>query len=145
MRLWLSKVASYPVVWALTSFEPIPVYRGSVRNAVKTIELSIAVMKEEDNILLFPENPRATSEGTYKKTGVGDFFTGFANIGKMYYKSTGRCTTFYPIFADQKKRTFRIGEGIRYNSGNSARKEKLRIANALRAAMDEMSEICKNT
>ena len=57
----------------------------------------------------------------------------------MYYRKTGKCPTFYPIFADKRRRTFTIGEGIRYQPDSPPREEKLRIARELEAAMQQMA------
>ena len=44
-----------------------------------------------------------------------------------------------PIFADKRRRTFTIGEGIRYQPDSPPREEKLRIARELEAAMQQMA------
>ncbi|MDL2236166.1 hypothetical protein LJC07_08560 [Christensenellaceae bacterium OttesenSCG-928-L17] len=121
------------VLYILQSLDPIPVYRGTMREVIKTIQLSVDAMEYEDNILLFPENP---GEGQYKLEGVSQFYSGFVTIGAEYYKRTGNATTFYPMYVNRAKRTLTIGEGIRYDTENSKAKEKDRIVEALHNWME---------
>ena len=125
----LAKAVSPIVVWALSSFDPIPVYRGSTRDVVKTFSLSIACLNAGDSILLFPENP----EETYQEQ-VSAFYKGFANLGRLYYKRTGNKLTFYPVYASKRQRELRIGEGVRYDP-DGGKKEKDRIVDTLEARM----------
>ncbi len=140
MKRWLTRLLAALGRWAFGAFDPIPVYRDELRSIFKTFNLSVAAMQAEENILLFPENPQKTQDGRYESGDVGSFFTGFAHIGKAYYIKTGKCTTFYPIYSDKKKRIFQIGSGIKYNPEHTQAEEKRRIAEELNRAMKEMAE-----
>ncbi len=129
LRRALVAVISPVVVWALSSFDPIPVYRGSTKDVIKTFSLSIACLNAGDSILLFPENP----EDTYQAQ-VSAFYKGFANLGRLYYKRTGNKLTFYPVYASKRQRELRIGEGVRYDP-KGGKKEKDRIVGMLEARM----------
>ena len=131
----VSKALSPIIVWALNSFDPIPVYRGVSRSIIKTFSLSIACLNAGDSILLFPENP----EEEYGET-LNAFYTGFANLGRLYYKKTGKEVTFYPVFASKRNRVLRIGEGIRYDS-NNGKQERDRIVTILEQRMQEMQSL----
>ncbi len=130
------KAAGPVLIWAMNSVEPIPVYRESGRGVVETMKLTVEALEQEDNILLFPENNIKT--GGYKEL-PGEFFTGFAHIGKEYLKKTGLDITFYPMYADSKKRIIFIGEGVKYDRNNHPAKEKERIAGYLKQKMDELA------
>ncbi len=121
------------ILFVLQSLDPIPVYRGTAREVVNTMRLTVDAMEYEDNILLFPENP---GEENYKQQGVSDFYSGFASIGAEYYKRTGHCTTFYPVYANKGKRTLTIGPGIRFHAENGRREERDRIVAELTAWMN---------
>ncbi|MDD3920026.1 MAG: hypothetical protein PHO41_02460 [Eubacteriales bacterium] len=128
------------VCWVLRGLDPIPVYRSGMREVIKTIKLTVDAMEYEDNILLFPENAHAEGEpGQYKEEGVSVFFSGFAAIAQEYYKRTGSCTTFYPIYANKKKRTLTIGEGTRFDPNNGKNEEKQRITQYLHDWMEAQS------
>ncbi len=129
LRRWIPKALSPIIVWALGSFDPIPVYRGAQMNVVKTFMLSIECLAAGDSILLFPENP----EHTYGKK-VSDFYEGFAHLGRLYHKKTGKRLTFYPVYASSKRRELRIGEGVMYDPAGGDM-ERTRIVETLEQRM----------
>ena len=129
LRRWIPKVVSPVVIWALRSFDPIPVYRGATTGVIKTFSLSIACLNAGDSILLFPENP----EDTYEEQ-VSAFHRGFANLGRLYYKRTGNKLSFYPVYASKRHHVLRIGEGVRYNP-KGGKYEKDRIVETLEMRM----------
>ena len=126
-----------PVVYVTNSLDPIPVYRGGIKDVLMTIRMSVDALKEEDNLLLFPENPsKAFGEGEkYPTEGAAEFFTGFAQIGVDYYRATGRCTTFYPLYINKKLRTMTFFDGVTYDCKNQKSAEKQRIAKHLHDSM----------
>lgn len=132
----IAKSISPIIVWALSSFDPIPVYRGTARNIIKTFSLSIECLSAGDSILLFPENP----EEEYEEN-ISTFYKGFANLGKQYYKKKGEKVTFYPVHASKRNHVLRIGAGIKYNPDNG-RDERDRIVRALEQSIQRMQ--CKD-
>ena len=133
LRARLPRMFAPFILFVLQSLDPIPVYRGTAREVVNTMRLTVDAMEYEDNILLFPENPGGEN---YRQQGVSDFYSGFASIGAEYYKRTGHCTTFYPVYANKSKRTLTIGPGIRFNADNGRREERDRILTELSAWMN---------
>lgn len=141
----IAKCLSYPVVWAMNSFNPIGVERDNLRQVMTTFNDTIAALKESDNILLFPERPAkkvlAGKETVIHSTdSVGNLFKGFAKLGDMYWKETGRCLSFYPIYADKAGKTFKIGEAVVYEPTNNVNDERDRIASELKCRMDTLSK-----
>ncbi len=135
LRKLLPRILSPIIVWALRSFDPIPVYRGAQANVIRTFTLSIECLAAGDSILLFPENPAHTYE---KK--VSDFYEGFANLGRLYYKKTGEQLVFYPVYASSKKRELRIGEGVRFDPAGGVN-ERSRIVEALERKMRTLESV----
>ncbi len=133
LRARLPHLIAPIILFVLQSLDPIPVYRGTAREVINTMRLTVDAMEYEDNILLFPENP---GEQNYRQQGVSEFYSGFASIGAEYYKRTGHCTTFYPVYADKFKRTLTIGPGIRFNAEKGRREERDRIVAELNAWMN---------
>lgn len=125
--------------YILTAMDPIPVYKGNLREVITTINLTVQAMQQGDNIMLFPERPDVAynSDG-----GVDRFYSGFAEIGASYYTKTGKSTTFYPVYISKKKRKLFIGEGIKYDVTAPKAEEKRRIANLLHERMQNMSNDC---
>ncbi|MEZ4357989.1 MAG: hypothetical protein R2876_05100 [Eubacteriales bacterium] len=131
----ISKIPKYiaPLMLKIMdSTEPIPVYRDSGRDIIKTIRLTVDAMEFEDNILIFPENPTINDPNSqFPEYGVAEFYTGFFTIAEQYYKRAKKCTTFYPIYVDKKKHTLTFGTGIKYNPKNIRSEEKERITSYL--------------
>lgn len=135
----LPRILAPFILYVLTSLDPIPVFRGNMREVLSTLRLTVDAMEYGDNILLFPENPNNNEDGHYKLDGVSPFFQGFANIGSDYYKRTGGCTVFYPVYVDKTEKTITIGEGITFDPNNKRNIEKQRIVDYLYAWMSKQS------
>ena len=135
--LW--RVAGPILIWALNSVEPIPVYRrDSARDVLKTINMTVSVLQEKDNILIFPEDPAKSPDGHYASSGISPFFTGFVSVAKQYYKKTGKAIKFYPIYLNSEKRTITFGGGVAYNPEGT--NEADRVCGLLMSAMRNMAE-----
>lgn len=139
VKKFIAKALSPIIVWALRSFDPIPVYRGAGRDVITTFTLSVECLNSGDSILLFPENP----DEEYGER-VNKFYSGFANLGRMYHRKTGKSVTFYPVYASKKNRILRIGEGIRYDPENREG-ERDRIVAALQRRMVELQRLDEGT
>jgi hypothetical protein len=131
-------IATPVAIWILNSVEPIPVYRGSVRETIKTMKLSVTALMEQDNILIFPEDPRKSENGKYAQSGVSPFFTGFVHVAKFYYAQSKKAITFVPVYANPKKRTITFGEGVKFDPNNKDH-EDVRVCNLLMEQMNKMS------
>lgn len=139
-KMRVARALARPVVWGLNSCNPIPVERDNLRNVMSTFHLTIDSLREGDNVLLFPERPHKATLGdrqtvVHETDTVGEMFTGFANIGKMYHDATGKSLRFYPIYTDKRRHTLRIGDPITYDPSTPHKEEKERIAHDLREAM----------
>lgn len=128
-------------LFVMRSVEPIPVYRNNLREVMTTLKQTAKVLEEDDNVLIFPENPIQGEEGgQYPEEGVASFFTGFVHIGTEYYKNTGRTITFYPMYVCKKNRTITFDFGVTYNPKAPRSKEKERIVSYLYDRMQRMAE-----
>ncbi len=136
----LCAIVSIPACWALNSFEPIVVSRQSLRGVMKTLHDTVDAMTAGDNVLIFPENP-ALTENEYTHGKLGEFFTGFTQIGKLYYDKTGEKPLFYPVYANKKAHTLRIGAPVEFSPEAPAKEERERISSALHEAMSALSKM----
>ena len=135
LKRLLTRICTAFISRVFADMNSIPVYRDSLKDVAKTFAVSAEALLK-DNVLVFPENPGKESDGKYKTDGsVSDFFTGFAHIGAVYYKKTGRCVTFYPVYADKTEKTLTIYPGILFNGQANVKEEKQRIAEEIRWCM----------
>uniref|UniRef100_UPI0037DC65E5 lysophospholipid acyltransferase family protein n=1 Tax=Methanomethylophilus alvi TaxID=1291540 RepID=UPI0037DC65E5 len=144
-KMRIARLLAGPVTWALNSFNPIPVEKNNLRNVMTTFDDTVKVLSEGDNVLIFPERPRKVNRGDKMTVelltdSVGRLFTGFANIGRLYYETTGKCLRFYPIYASKRNHTFRIGQPVVFSPDNDPHDEKQRIADLLHDKMLELAE-----
>ncbi|MDD4493188.1 MAG: hypothetical protein PHV32_02360 [Eubacteriales bacterium] len=139
LRDRMGKIMGPVVTWAMKSTNPIPVFRKGGRKALLGIELSVDALEEDDNLLIFPENPLKTSG--YVSEGVGEFFSGFVNIARDYNTRTKKSVTFYSVFANKSNRTLSMSKGITFDPSAPFREEKERITNYLHDAMVELSNM----
>ncbi|NLD51615.1 MAG: hypothetical protein GX650_01855, partial [Clostridiales bacterium] len=126
VRKFLLGIFSPLLAHILQGADPIPVYRGGGKNILKTFQVTVETMEAMENVLVFPEMPVA-EDGAYDSEGVGAFYTGFCAIAERYYRRTGRCTSFIPLYANPRKRTLNIGQGMRYDPDNPKTEERERI------------------
>lgn len=130
------------VCWALNSFNPIPVVRGASRDVMSTLNESLNALEEGDNILIFPEKPKALSglAEDADATTLRTFYTGFAHIGKMYFDRTGKSLLFYPLYSDRSHRMFSIGEPVLYDPTMEPHESKRELAEQLQLRLEELSK-----
>ena len=145
MQHRLAYLVAGPVTWALNAFNPIAVERGSNRRLLKTFNDTIEALQESDNVLIFPERPVSIIDEDadsflHSKEQLGDLATGFASIGRLYFRQSGRCISFYPMYISRKERILKIGKPIVFNPDNNPHDEKQRLSNELRLAIKDLSD-----
>ena len=127
------------VCHVLNSFDPIPVRKGDPRKSVETVIRSVEALERGENLLIFPEKP----DDRYDEESYKEFHTGFAALGRAYFKHTGRKLRFYPVFSDSKTRRMVIGKPVTFDPSEESRAEKLRISSELQASMTELKSLCR--
>lgn len=138
------RLVTRPVCWALNSFNPIPVERGSSRAVMSTFEASVEALRSGDNILIFPERPsRRTRSGEGKSDSSHEelrgFFTGFAHLATMYHERCGKNLLFYPLYSDSRRHLFCIGDPVEYDPSLPSRESKQQIAAQLHERMTALA------
>jgi hypothetical protein len=136
-KFWRKHIPSHLkniVIYVMNSMHPIPVYRNGVREVIDTFNRTVEALEQGDNILLFPEKG-----DTYASIGVSSLYTGFAQIGSLYFEATGKRIKFYPIYISRRNQVMRIGDCVTYDSTNSKAEEKQRIAESLFSTMSSMA------
>lgn len=127
-------------VWAMDQLESIPVFRNTPSKLNVTMRMSVEALQAGDNLLIFPENPDADYQGHgYARGKVGTMFTGFATIGHLYWRRTGKRCRFLPVYAHQRSRTITFGDEILFDPDRPLSEECERIA---AEATRQMEAIC---
>lgn len=109
----------------------VAVYRDS--RVISTFRETVGLLKEDKNILIFPEKNETHNNILYK------FQESFVDVAKLYYKRTGTELTFVPMYIAPKLRKTYIGKGITYNGKSNTDEERTRIAQYLSSEITEMA------
>lgn len=122
-------------VYVLTQAGMIPVDRNQSSKLITTMRQSIASLQEGHNLLIFPE----TGLPEYSLTSVTPFFPGFAVLGRLYHRKTGRTLRFCPCYIDEQHRLIRLGETVSYDPEADPKTEPNRVSDELNRRIREMA------
>lgn len=126
---FLSKLVAKLLPPLLLKEKPILVYRNSAK-IFETFKESMNTLKEGKNLVIFPECPRRFSEF------VNEFYDGFVDVARFYYKETGKCINFYPVYIPPTIRKICVGKPIAYNPLINPKEERKIIAQYLTKSID---------
>lgn len=110
----------------------IAVYRDG--RIISTFKDSMRMLQEGKNLLIFPEKDEKYNNILYQ------FQENFIDIARIYYKKTGICLTFVPLYIAPKLRKMYFGKGIVFQPENAIEEERRRIASYL---ADEITSIAR--
>lgn len=113
--------------------ECIPVWQGE--RLLDTYRLSLEALVQGRSLLIFPEDPKQPMHELYRMT---PFYRGFARLGEMYYKETGRLLRYIPLAVHPDARKLKVGGSVLYNPANDPVRERNRIRNVLEAIIHDL-------
>lgn len=135
---WYSNILNYTVPYPVALILP-PIMRGSdpieVHHDAKvmsTFKQSLEVLQNNRHIVLFPEKPLDFSQ--YSQS----LYEGFVNIARLYVKKTNKPLNFYPVYIDQKNKTFNVGKPVIASTCDKIELQKLEIGKQLENALKVM-------
>lgn len=120
---WFWRIVSYLMAPIFPFFfknaDTIPVYRDT--RVVSTLKNTVKALEEGKNVVIFPES---FEEGNNVMNKLNE---GFVDIGKLYYKRTGKLLAFVPMYiAPTLKKTY-IEEPIYFNPSQPIKEERERL------------------
>ena len=111
----------------------IPVYRD-VR-FVSTLKKTINMLVEGRNILIFPE----CHEGC--NNIINRLQDGFVQIARLYYKRTGICLTFVPMYISPELHRCYFGKSVIYDPASESEEERRRITDHIATEITRIGRI----
>lgn len=108
------------------------------RRLKSTINKSIEVIKEGDNIVIFPED---SSKGYFKE--LTNFFAGFALLGETLLKK-GIDVDVFVCYFNRDKKACLVDKPIKYSKLKQQYQDKKLIANALLSRCNELGKTDPN-
>lgn len=115
----LSYLIAPVAVCVFNNARTIEVYHDA--RVLNTFKKSIRMLKEGNNLLIFPEKGETNNNIVYQ------FQENFVDVAKLYYKKTGIEITFVPMYVAPKLKKLYIGKGIVFNGENDIKEERKRI------------------
>ena len=109
--------------------------RNQPSTLISTMRQSIAALEEGHHLLIFPE----TGLPEYSLTSVTPFYPGFAMLGRLYSRKTGRILRFCPCYVDEQHHRIRIGEMVAYDPEADPAKETERVSEELNRRIRSMA------
>lgn len=132
---WFFKIASYVItplsVLIFNNANTIPVYRD--RRIIETFKISTTALDEGNSVIIFPECAEEYNNIIY------NFQTGCLDIGKFYYKKSGKELNFVPLYIAPRLKTMYIGKPIKYSHSVNPKEEKDRICKYLMKEITDMA------
>ena len=92
------------IVYVFRAIESIPVYTAP--KILITYKKTIQTLKEGKDIYVFPESPEYDDNCKF----VQKFHTGFTGFMKEYYRETGKCIKFYPLYVCHEHHVISVGK-----------------------------------
>jgi glycosyltransferase involved in cell wall biosynthesis len=124
---WLSRVMAKAIAATLVRImhftHPVPVYREKPDQIIETFRQSMDILKNGENILIFPENGDSDSYSAE----VNQFYDGFIYLAKLYYRQTQKSLVFYPVSINPESHMISVGRMVRFNPFTEYKLESERI------------------
>lgn len=92
---------------------------------LSTFKETVSHLNFGENILIFPEKDEKQNNILYQ------FQENFIDVARLYYKKTGRCVTFVPMYIAPKLKCAYCGSGIVFNPDAPISQERSRISASL--------------
>ena len=135
-RNWLCTKIAHMGCGTLARLGVIPVDRNQPSTLISTMRESLRALEAGQNLVIFPE----IGLPEYSLTSVTPFFSGFATLGRLYYRKTGKALRFCPCYIDEQHHQIRIGETVSWNPENpDASAETERVSETLNQRIREMA------
>ena len=132
---WLCQKVAKLAIRVLGRFGVIPVNRRQPSRLISTMRQSVAALEAGEHLLIFPE----TGDPEYSLTSVTPFYSGFATLGWLYYRKTGKILKFCPCYVDEQHHQIRLGETVSLRPETDPREETERVSEELNRRIREMA------
>lgn len=128
---FLSKIIGALLPSLLRFENVIPVYHDS--NIVKTFKQSVKALKDGNDLIIFAESPQRYTPY------VNRLQPGFVDLAKLYYRRSGKCLRFYPMYVEKKNAVISIGTPIVYDPEQLMEEQREQITAYLADEIDRLA------
>ena len=132
---WLFKIASYLIaplaVCIFNNAHTIAVYHDT--RIITTFRETLTRLQEGNSVVIFPEKNERYNNILYA------FQDKFIDLGRMYYKKTGKVLSFVPMYIAPYLKTMYLGKPIPFDPAAPVKEERTRICALLMDAITDMA------
>ncbi|MCR5808744.1 MAG: hypothetical protein K6G56_04205 [Clostridiales bacterium] len=128
---FLAKLVKLLLPPILENVDAVPVFHD--RRIIETFRKSAESLIEGRDIVIFGESPRRYSEY------VNELQRGFVDIGRLYYRQTGKKLKYYPVYVERKNRVIAIGAPIEYDPELTQKEQRERVCKYLEEGIDRQA------
>ena len=136
-RNWLCARIAHMGCGTLARLGVIPVDRNRPSTLISTMRQSLQALQEGQNLVIFPE----VGLPEYSLTSVTPFFSGFAMLGQLYHRKTGKALRFCPCYIDEQHRRICIGEPVAWDPEKEPKEETERVSEELNRRIRETADL----
>lgn len=133
---WFFKIASYVIApigsYVCKHANTIGVFRDS--RVLSTFKKTLRVLEDGTSVVVFPEYNKLHNQIIY------DFQDKFIDLARMYYKRTGKCISFVPLYIAPALRQMHLGEPVTFSPDVPMDDERRRIRDELMTSITEMAQ-----
>ncbi len=133
---WFYRILSYVMaplcVCVFNCADTIGVYRD--KRIISTFRDTLARLEEGANVIIFPEHSEPYNHI------LCDFQEGFVDAARFYYKQTGKCLQFVPMYLAPSLHRMVLGKPTAFRPDSPIKAERTRICSYLK---DEISAIAQ--
>lgn len=128
---WVVKIALPPIL----IYDTIMVYRD--KRVLDTFRKSVEALTQGSDIFIFGESTQRHSEY------VNGIQPGFAGLGRMYRRKTGRNLKFFPVYLNKKNRLISVGRPIEFDPDMDPEEFKKSACTFIRDEIDRLGRSMK--
>ncbi len=137
---WFYKGLAYVIaplaVYIFKSADSIPVYNDM--RFITTFKLTTEMLESGKKVVIFPEYYAPYNEI------MSDFNARFVDVAKFYYKKTGKCLKFVPVYHAPTIKKVVIGKPIEYKGDLPIEEQRVIITEYLKEEITKLAKSLPN-
>lgn len=125
---FLAKLVRLLLPPILENVDSVPVYHD--RRIMETFKKSVEALEAGKDVVIFGESPKLYSEY------VNELQRGFVDLGRMYFRRTGKRLSFYPVYVERKNHVISVGAPVEYDPEIPLKEQRESVCEFLQQGID---------
>ncbi len=141
-RFHWPKVFAWPVAGVLSlvippvlnAFGAIPVHRST--GVFSTMRQSLVALENGESLIICPDVEYSSASAK-----VGDVYTGYLGLEKLYFRQCGQHIHFVPLFVSKSKKALVAGTHVVFRPTADFKRESARVSAMLRTQINMLATL----